>query len=191
MKKIKSICLCVLLPIGIIISCKNNSNEESSITMKHFSSSEVIIKESFEGLVSKNGMPGKMSKHYFRRYSGENSFTTDSCEILFYRNLGLSYALYNDTATLYHISCNASCSNRLRYKNEVLDKHFTINDAKRCFALPDSCFVHVDGELGMCGLDTAGFIFCLIDNVNFGHGSYNFYFGMDSCLKGIFFPVRP
>lgn len=171
-------------------SCTAHDLEPSTIALENFASSTVIIKESYKNLISCLGKPDRTTMTHYLRYEDDNSYVIDSCEIITYEENGLAYALHDDTTFLYFINFTKKFRNKLTYNNHVLDNDFSVNDASKCFNLPDSCFSHLSGEYEMCGLDTAGFVLNLFSDEKRYSDSYVFYFGTDSCLRGIFFPVK-
>ncbi len=191
------ICSIMICSIFILNACVTensssaNANDQKSsiIKMEDFSSSAIAVKSTYKELVSSMGMPERTYVTRFLRYTTDNTYA-DSCEVLVFPQQGLQYLNRNDSSFLFFIDFNADTINKLKYQNWVLDNHFTISDARSCFGAPDSCFTPCYGEAMMSGLDSAGFNLMIMDEGTNTNSSYDFYFGTDSCLKGMYFPIH-
>lgn len=146
--------------VCLICSCFNNNEEKpSTLCSKDFASSSILIKVPYNELVNRLGMPDTTSRVRYYSHTENGSYTIDSCDLLMYKRQGLSYIRRIDSSFLYFMDYNADYTNTLTYKDQVLDRFFSIVNAEKYFSVPESCFVHLYGEYEMCGLDTAGFGF--------------------------------
>lgn len=191
MKKTVTYILGALLVYAVMISCAHNQEQPSSlIKMEEFSSSTIALKGSYKEVVARMGMPERTWMSPIRVITADSAYA-DSCEVLMYPQQGLQYAKRKDSLFLYFVDFNADTLNRLTFRDWVLDNHFTMTDARRCFGGPDLYFNPCYGEDAMCGLDTAGFSLIISDEETAAiNDAYDFYFGTDSCLRGMWFPIR-
>ena len=187
--KIFNLCFLIIIFSGLIFSCSDKKENVSIINRKNFSSPNIIITDSYDNLVSGMGIPDRNFLLPFRNYKSDGSYILDSCYMLYYEQKGLIYVQQNNSVHLRFVNYTKENSLVLNYKKYVLDRNFTMEDAKNYLFVADSCFFYVDSEDLMCGLDTAGYILTMrSDETMFEF--YEFYFGTDSCLKGLYFPVQ-
>ena len=188
----------IIFSIGILTfsfqlySCSDNTLRTPTFSLEDFESSTVVIMSTYDELISLIGPPDTtfVFRYRHRLNSENNTSVTKSCDLLFYTKRGLSYLYWNDSVFLRSIDYNADLKNRLIYKNMVFDNNFSMSDASNYLNLDDSCFFQLYNEYEMCGLDTAGFLLIFCNDSEEIVNSYKFYFGKDSCLKGMYFPVN-
>lgn len=184
-----NLCLLIIIFLELIFSCNDKKEDVSIINIKNFSSPNIIITDSYDNLVSKMGIPDRSFLLPFRNYKNDGSYILDSCYMLYYEQKGLTYVQQNNFVHLRFVNYTKENALVLNYKKYVLDRNFTMEDARNYLFVADSCFFYVDSEDLMCGLDMTGYILNMCsDETMFEF--YEFYFGADSCLKGLYFPIQ-
>lgn len=181
--------LFVIMPFLLVFSCTNNTNDISTIDFNKLKSDDIIIRDSYNQLIAKKGAPDDMRWSIFRGYRGDGSFLLDSILILSFYPEGIMYVLDADSVRLYRINF-VRTRGEINYGSLVFSQSFTMNDAMNKFGLGDTNFFHASDYSSMLGLDTSGYLLLLLPEIGFNNDSYSFYFGEDSCLKGINFPIN-
>lgn len=177
------------MPFLLVFSCTNNTNDISTIDFNKLKSDDIIIRDSYNQLIAKKGVPDDIKWSIFRRYKDDRSFLLDSTLVLSFYPEGIMYVLYEDSIRLHRINF-AGTHGKINYGNLVFDQSFSMNDAMNGFGLVDTSFFHVSDYSLMLGLDTSGYLLLLFPEKGFNEDAYTFYFGEDSCLKGIDFPLH-
>lgn len=177
------------MPFLLVFSCTNITNDITTIDFNKLKSNDIIIRDSYSQLIVKKGAPDDIRWSIFRRYKDDQSFLLDSTLILSFYPEGIMYVLDADSVRLYRINF-ARTRGEIEYGSLVFDQSFTMNDAMNKFGIGDTNFFHVSDYSSMLGLDTSGYLLLLLPKIRFNNDSYTFYFGEDSCLKGINFPIR-
>lgn len=175
--------------VFLVYSCTNITNDIATIDFDKLRSDDVIIRDSYNQLVAKKGVPNDIRWSVFRRYRDDRTFLLDSTLVLSYYPEGIMYVLNADSVRLYRIDFTKTHGGII-YENFVFDQSFTMNDAMNKFALGDTNFFHASDYSSMLGLDTSGYLLLLLQEIGFNNDTYTFYFGEDSCLKGINFPIH-
>ena len=179
----------VIIPFLVVFSCTNITNDIATIDFNKLKSDDVIIRDSYNQLIAKKGTPDDIRWSIFRRYKDDLSSFLDSTLILSFYPEGIMYVLDADSVRLYRINF-VRTQGEICYKNLVFNRNFTMNDAMDKFGLGDTNFFHVSDYSSMVGLDTSGYLLLLLPEIGYNHDSYTFYFGEDSCLRGINFPIH-
>ena len=178
----------VIIPILLLFSCTNDIYDMDTIDFSKFKSDAVIIKDSYDQLIAKKGTPDDMRWTTFRRYNDDGFSLKDSTLILSYYPEGIMYVLNVDSVRIYRINFDRTQGN-IYYGNLVFNRGFTMNDALKKFEIEDLDFFYASDYSAMIGFDSSGYLLSLFPEPRYDNDSYTFYFGEDSCLKGINFPI--
>ncbi|MCR5425036.1 MAG: hypothetical protein K6E93_09830 [Bacteroidales bacterium] len=178
-----------IMPFLLVFSCTSSTDDIATIDFNKLTSDDVIIRDSYNQLIAKIGAPDDIRWAIFRRYRDDGSFPKDSVLILSYYPEGIMYVLHEDSVRLYRINFTRA-QGEITYGSLVFNRSFTMSDALNMFEIGDTNFYHASDYSAMIGLDTSGYLLLLLPEIGFKDDSYTFYFGEDSCLRGINFPIH-
>ena len=187
MYKVMFLCFIIILSL---YSCSGSTGLSiENFKMENISSPDVLITDSYANLINKCGEPDCIGTQHYKRQDGNVSYMTDSCKLLVYRDNGYQYCCSNDIVSIRMIDFSLNNTSTILYGCFSLDASTTMKDFKRQFDLNDDNFFYYDNPYALCGFDSCGYLLIFQNEQTGSYGSFDFYFGHDKRLKGMYFPV--